>query len=128
MHINKGFFEPFWGLTPKRNARDFLTVCFGKWYKEIRLPIFFRFNCELLDFFFKLSGSNFSKIFKRPNLIFDGAPGVESLSLILPIFHESFLLTAGFFPETENYLRRHPVIGVYRFYENWSTETFIRTS
>ncbi len=21
-------------------------------------------------------------------------------------------------------LRRHPVVGVYRFYENWSTETF----
>ena len=27
--------------------------------------------------------------------------GVESLSLTSPIFHESFLLTPGFFPESE---------------------------
>jgi len=27
-------------------------------------------------------------------------------------------------PETKKYLHRHPVMGVYRFYENWSTETF----
>jgi len=26
--------------------------------------------------------------------------------------------------ETKKYLRRHPVIGVYKFYENWSTESF----
>jgi hypothetical protein len=37
-------------------------------------------------------------------------PVVESLSLTLPIFHESFLLTPGFFPlKTKKYLRRHPV-------------------
>jgi hypothetical protein len=29
--------------------------------------------------------------------------------VILPIFHESFLLTPGFFPlKTKKYLRRHP--------------------
>jgi hypothetical protein len=49
---------------------------------------------------------------------------VESLSLIFPIFHESFLLTPGFFPfEKKKYLHRHHVIEAYRFYANWSTET-----
>jgi hypothetical protein len=53
--------------------------------------------------------------------------GVESLSLALPIFHESFLLTPGFFHENEEISGPPPcglLIGIYKFYENWSTETF----
>jgi hypothetical protein len=35
---------------------------------------------------------------------------VESLSLILPVFHDHFLLTTGFFSlKTKKYLHRHPV-------------------
>jgi hypothetical protein len=34
------------------------------------------------------------------------------------------ILTPGILPlEAKRYLHRHPVIGVYKFYENWSTET-----
>jgi hypothetical protein len=35
--------------------------------------------------------------------------GVESLSLILSIFHESFPLTPGLFLKRKKYLHRHPV-------------------
>ena len=34
---------------------------------------------------------------------------LESLSLILPIFYEGFLLTPGFLLKTKKYLHRHPV-------------------
>jgi hypothetical protein len=47
--------------------------------------------------------------------------------LILPIFHESILLTPGFFPENEDISAPPPCgfqIGIYIFYENCSTETF----
>ncbi len=53
--------------------------------------------------------------------------GVESLSMTLPIFHESFLLTSGFFPGNEEISVPPPsgfLIGIYIFYESWSTETF----
>ena len=56
--------------------------------------------------------------------------GVESLSLSLSIFHERFPLTLGFFPENEEISAPPPcvdcrlLIGIYLFYENWSTETF----
>jgi hypothetical protein len=52
---------------------------------------------------------------------------VKSLSLILPIFNESFLLTPGFLHEKEEISAPPPwgfVIGIYLFYENGSTETF----
>jgi hypothetical protein len=43
------------------------------------------------------------------SLLIHGGFGVESLSLTLPIFHVSFLLTPGFFPlKTKKYLHRHP--------------------
>jgi hypothetical protein len=45
----------------------------------------------------------------------------------LPIFDESFLLTLGFFPENQEISAPPPfgfLIGIYIFYENWSTETF----
>jgi hypothetical protein len=51
---------------------------------------------------------------------------IKSLSLIMVIFHESFLLTPGFFPEFEEISSPPPcgfLIGIYLFYENWSTET-----
>jgi hypothetical protein len=41
--------------------------------------------------------------------------------------HESFLLTPGFFPENEKISTPPPcgfLIGIYIFYESWSTETF----
>jgi len=53
--------------------------------------------------------------------------GLKPLSLGLPIFHESFLLTPGSFPENEEISAPPPsgfLIGIYKFYENWSTETF----
>jgi hypothetical protein len=51
--------------------------------------------------------------------------GIESLYLTSSIFHEDFLLTPGLFSlKTKKNLHRHPLIGVYRFYKNWSTETF----
>ena len=34
---------------------------------------------------------------------------VEALFLVLPIFHESFLLPPGFLLKTKKYLHRHPV-------------------
>ena len=52
--------------------------------------------------------------------------GVEFLSLTLPAFRKSFLLTQGFFPENEE-ISPSPygfLIGIYKFYENWSTGTF----
>jgi hypothetical protein len=52
----------------------------------------------------------------------------ESLSLALRIFHESLLLTPGFFHENEEISTPPPcgfLIGIYLFYENWSTETFV---
>jgi hypothetical protein len=54
--------------------------------------------------------------------------GVDPLSLALPIFDESFLLTQGFLLKTKKYIHRYTVIGVYRFYENGSTETFRKES
>ena len=40
----------------------------------------------------------------------ESGSGVESLSLILLLFHKSFLLTPGVFPmKTKKYLHRHPV-------------------
>jgi len=54
---------------------------------------------------------------------------VESLSLTFPIFHESLLLTPAFSPENEEISSPPPfefLIGIYLFYENWSTETFRR--
>jgi len=56
---------------------------------------------------------------------------VETLSLMLPIFHGRFLLTPGFFPENEEISAPPPcrlLIGIYLFYENWSTETFGKES
>jgi hypothetical protein len=42
------------------------------------------------------------------------------------VSRESFFLTSSFFSkEMEKYLHRRHVIGVYRFYENWSTESFM---
>jgi len=55
--------------------------------------------------------------------------GAECLFLILLIFHEGFLFTPGFFPENEEISSPPPcafLIGIYLFYENWSTETFRR--
>jgi hypothetical protein len=52
---------------------------------------------------------------------------VESLSLILPVFHESILLTLGLFSKKEKISTPPPCrlsTGIYLFYENWSTETF----
>jgi hypothetical protein len=52
---------------------------------------------------------------------------VESLSLPLPVFHDHFLLPPGFFPENEGISAPPPnwsLIGIYEFYESWSTETF----
>ena len=52
---------------------------------------------------------------------------VEALSLTLPIFHGSFLLTSGFFPENKEISAPPPcwvLIGIYLFYKDWSTETF----
>jgi hypothetical protein len=52
---------------------------------------------------------------------------VESLSFILPVFHESFLLTPALSPESEEISTPLPcgfLIGIYLFYESWSTETF----
>jgi hypothetical protein len=34
------------------------------------------------------------------------------------------LTPEAFSLKTKKYLHRHPVIGVYRFYKNWSTESF----
>jgi hypothetical protein len=45
----------------------------------------------------------------------------------VPIFHESFLIIPGLFPEKEEISIPPPcgfLIGIYKFYENWSTETF----
>jgi hypothetical protein len=45
----------------------------------------------------------------------------------LPIFYESVLLTPGLFPENKEISAPPPcgfLIGIYKFYENWSTETF----
>ena len=45
----------------------------------------------------------------------------------MSIFHESFPLTPGFFPANEGTSAPLPcglLIGIYLFYENWSTETF----
>jgi hypothetical protein len=45
----------------------------------------------------------------------------------LPIFHKSFLLAPGSFAENEEISAPPPcgfLIGIYIFYENWSTETF----
>ena len=48
-------------------------------------------------------------IFSGPAKISE-CSGVEFLFLTWPIFHESFLLTPGFFPlKTKKYLHRHPV-------------------
>jgi hypothetical protein len=50
-----------------------------------------------------------------------------SLTLTLSIFHESFLLIPGFFPENEEISAPPPrgfLVGIYLFYENWSTESF----
>jgi hypothetical protein len=57
--------------------------------------------------------------------------GVESLSVTLPIFHEGFLLTLSFFPENEETSAPPPcgfLIGIYKFYESWSTESFKKKS
>jgi len=36
-----------------------------------------------------------------------------------------FVYDRRLFPlKTKKYLQRHPVVGIYLFYENWSTETF----
>jgi hypothetical protein len=46
---------------------------------------------------------------------------------LFTLFHKSFLLTPGFFPENEEISAPPPfgfLIGIYLFYENWSTETF----
>jgi len=56
-----------------------------------------------------------------------GGTGVESLSLTFPILYESFLLTSRPFPENEEISVPPPcgfLIGIYKFYENWSTESF----
>jgi hypothetical protein len=48
-------------------------------------------------------------------------------SFTLPIFQGSFLLTPGFFPESEEISAPPPcgfLMGMYLFSENWSTETF----
>jgi uncharacterized RDD family membrane protein YckC len=54
--------------------------------------------------------------------------GIESLFLTLPIFQESFLPPPGHFSlKTKKSLQPPPsglLIGIYIFYENWSTETF----
>jgi hypothetical protein len=46
----------------------------------------------------------------------------------LPIFHESFLLTPGFFSPENGEIPAPPPCGflveIYLFFENWSTETF----
>jgi hypothetical protein len=45
----------------------------------------------------------------------------------LSIFHEGFLLTPGLFSEKEEISTPPPcgfLIGIYLFYENWSTEAF----
>jgi hypothetical protein len=47
--------------------------------------------------------------------------------LPLPVFQESFLFTLGFFPGNEEKSApplRGFLIGIYKFYESWSTETF----
>jgi hypothetical protein len=57
--------------------------------------------------------------------------GVDPLSLALPIFDESFLLTQGFLLKNEEISAPPPcrfLIGIYLFYENWSTETFRKES
>ena len=54
------------------------------------------------------------------------------LFLTLPIFHESFLLTPSFFPwkrrniyaATLRIVDCWLLIGIYKFYEHWATETF----
>jgi hypothetical protein len=55
--------------------------------------------------------------------------GVESLFLILSKFKESFFSTPHFFPLKNEETSIPPpfgvLIGVYKFYENWSTETFM---
>jgi hypothetical protein len=54
--------------------------------------------------------------------------GVGSLFLTLPIFHESFLLTPGFFSPENGEIPAPPPCGflveIYLFFENWSIETF----
>ncbi len=50
---------------------------------------------------FLLDGVRFIRISKNS--------AIEPLSLTLPIFYESLLLTSGFFPETKKDLHRHPV-------------------
>jgi hypothetical protein len=62
-------------------------------------------------------------ILSSPNPYF----GVESSSSTSSIFHESFLLALGLAPENEEISAPPPcgfLIGIYLFYENWSTETF----
>jgi hypothetical protein len=49
---------------------------------------------------------------------------MECLSLTLPFFTKAYFCPQAFFLKAKKYLRCHPVIGVYKFYENWSTETF----
>jgi len=56
-----------------------------------------------------------------------GSPALWAGSFTLPIFHESFLLTPGFFPENEEISAPPPcgfLIGIYLSYENRSTGTF----
>ena len=52
---------------------------------------------------------------------------VGSLSLTLPRFYEGFLLTPAFSPENEEISAPPPsglLIGICKFCESWSTETF----
>ena len=50
-----------------------------------------------------------------------GGSKIESLSLTLPIFHGSFLMTPGLFPlKTKQYLHRHPVDSKLLY---WAKET-----
>ena len=76
------FIRCFFGVSP----------CSGtSWFKEYTSQI---------------SMSNTSFLVSEESL---GSFGVESLSLTLPIFHESFLLIPGFFSlKTKKYLHRHP--------------------
>ena len=67
---------------------------------------------------------------EEPNPISEMGPNEKELRV--RIFILDFVYISGKFssgpaaiiPEMKKYLRRHPVIGVYRYYENWSTETF----
>jgi hypothetical protein len=55
----------------------------------------------------------------------------KSLSLNSTIFHGSLFLTQGLFPKNEEISAPPPygfLFGIYKFYENWSTETFRKKS